>query len=101
MSTNARTGLTKQEAERRLELFGENALPEKEDSLLYKFLVEFVQPMPLVIWVAVAIEITNVSIEWPSPTAATGIADIVCLIVLQFRGGEKLAGVTPSLVETR
>ena len=52
LATNPRTGLTESEAARRLELFGPNKLPEKEESLLGKFLEEFIQPMPVVIWLA-------------------------------------------------
>jgi magnesium-transporting ATPase (P-type) len=50
-------GLTEAEAVRRLEKFGKNQLPEKEDNKLMKLAMEFVQPMPLMIWAAIFIEV--------------------------------------------
>jgi hypothetical protein len=50
-------GLTEAEAVRRLEKFGRNQLPEKEDNKLMKLALEFVQPMPLMIWAAIFIEV--------------------------------------------
>ncbi len=52
----AEEGLTEAEAVRRLEKFGRNQLPEKEDNKLMKLALEFVQPMPLMIWAAIFIE---------------------------------------------
>ena len=49
-------GLTEAEAEERLLKFGKNQLPEKEDNKLMKLALEFVQPMPLMIWAAIFIE---------------------------------------------
>ena len=49
-------GLTEEEAVRRLEKFGKNELPQKEDNKLLKLALEFVQPMPLMIWAAIFIE---------------------------------------------
>ncbi len=49
-------GLTEAEATSRLEKFGKNQLPEKEDNKLLKLATEFVQPMPLMIWAAIFIE---------------------------------------------
>jgi H+-transporting ATPase len=50
-------GLTEEEAVRRLEKFGKNELPQKEDNKLLKLALEFVQPMPLMIWAAIFIEV--------------------------------------------
>ena len=50
-------GLTEAEAVRRLEKFGKNQLPEKEDNKLMKLAMEFIQPMPLMIWAAIFIEV--------------------------------------------
>ena len=50
-------GLTEAEAVRRLEKFGRNQLPEKEDNKLMKLAMEFIQPMPLMIWAAIFIEV--------------------------------------------
>ena len=52
----AEEGLTEDEAEQRLLKFGKNQLPEKEDNKLVKLALEFVQPMPLMIWAAIFIE---------------------------------------------
>lgn len=49
-------GLTEAEAEQRLLKFGKNELPQKEDNKLLKLALEFVQPMPLMIWAAIFIE---------------------------------------------
>ena len=49
-------GLTEEEAESRLLKFGRNQLPEKEDNKMLKLALEFVQPMPLMIWAAIFIE---------------------------------------------
>lgn len=49
-------GLTEDEAAERLLKFGKNQLPEKEDNKLVKLALEFVQPMPLMIWAAIFIE---------------------------------------------
>jgi H+-transporting ATPase len=40
-----------------LEKFGKNELPQKEDNKLLKLALEFVQPMPLMIWAAIFIEV--------------------------------------------
>ena len=53
----AEEGLTEAEAVRRLEKFGRNQLPEKEDNKLMKLAMEFIQPMPLMIWAAIFIEV--------------------------------------------
>ena len=49
-------GLTEAEAASRLVKFGKNELPQKEDNKLMKLALEFVQPMPLMIWAAIFIE---------------------------------------------
>ena len=46
-------GLNEDEAARRLELFGPNQLKVKEDNIWLKLALEFVQPMPMMIWAAI------------------------------------------------
>ena len=72
------------EAKRRIELFGPNCIPEKKESLLVKFIMEFFKPMPIVIWIAIIIEVVSVVIEWPSASAVTGLVDVICLVFLQL-----------------
>lgn len=55
-STDRYQGLTEKEAEARLEQFGKNALEEKTTNKWVKLLMEFVKPMPIMIWMAIVIE---------------------------------------------
>ena len=57
-------GLSEAEAAARLERFGRNELPEKRRSPLLKLLLTFVQPMALMIWVAVILE--GATGAWPA-----------------------------------
>ena len=50
------TGLTEDEAERRLQKFGKNQLEEKKDNPLLKLVMSFLSPMAIMIWIAIAIE---------------------------------------------
>lgn len=52
------------------ETFGKNQLPEKEDNKLLKLASEFVQPMPLMIWAAIFIEVRSERRRAISPLAA-------------------------------
>eukprot|EP00301_Raphidiophrys_heterophryoidea_P003953 c11757_g1_i2.p1 GENE.c11757_g1_i2~~c11757_g1_i2.p1 ORF type:complete len:1017 (+),score=217.80 c11757_g1_i2:176-3226(+) len=66
-------GLTAEEAEKRLEEFGPNQLPEKIIPKWYLFCSQLWQPMPIMIWIAAAIEL---GIEnWP---------DAAILLAIQF-----------------
>jgi H+-transporting ATPase len=51
------TGLTSKEAEELLKKYGRNELPEKADPKWLIFLRQFWAPMPIMIWLAVIIEI--------------------------------------------
>jgi len=51
-------GITEVEATRRLKIFGENCLPEKDIPKWYIFISLLWQPMPIMIWLASLIEIT-------------------------------------------
>ena len=55
-STDREYGLTEKEAETRLEKFGKNALEEKVRNKWVALLLEFVKPMPIMIWIAIVIE---------------------------------------------
>jgi magnesium-transporting ATPase (P-type) len=50
-------GLTSEEAEKRLAIYGRNDLPEKVDPKWLIFLRQFWAPMPIMIWLAIIIEI--------------------------------------------
>jgi H+-transporting ATPase len=73
-------GLTPNEASKRLEKYGPNELPEKSDSKLFKFLLEFVQPMPIIIWIAIGIEIAL----YFEDHEMNSLIDAGVLLVLQF-----------------
>lgn len=51
-------GLTSKEAEALLEQYGKNELPENEVPKWLVFLSLFVQPMPIMIWLAIIVELT-------------------------------------------
>lgn len=69
-------GLTSEEAAKLLEIHGRNELPEKADPKWLIFLRQFWAPMPIMIWIAIIIEI--------------GIAnylDMGILLMIQFANG--------------
>lgn len=51
------TGLTSEEAARRLEKYGRNELPERVTPKWKLFLLQFRAPMPVMIWAAIVIEL--------------------------------------------
>ena len=73
-------GLNEDEAARRLELFGPNQLKVKEDNIWLKLALEFVQPMPMMIWAAILIE----SLETYIHQSMDGLVDVIVLVVLQL-----------------
>ena len=73
-------GLTEAEAAIRLQKFGPNKLREKENNVWWKLLLEFVQPMPMMIWMAIAIE----SLEAYLHNSSDGWIDVSVLVVLQL-----------------
>lgn len=73
-------GLTEAEAAVRLKRFGPNKLREKENNIWWKLLLEFVQPMPLMIWMAIAIE----SMEAYLHDSSDSWIDVGVLLVLQL-----------------
>ena len=73
-------GLTELEAERRLQLFGLNELSKKEENVWVKLALEFVQPMPLMIWAAILIE----SLEAYVHSSPDDVVDVLVLVVLQL-----------------
>ena len=74
------TGLTEAEAERRMKKFGPNSLDEKEVNHCLKLAIEFVQPMPLVVWVAMIVE----AIEYGIDGGSSPLVDIIVLFLLQM-----------------
>lgn len=73
-------GLTEAEAAARLERFGPNKLREKENNIWWKLVLEFVQPMPLMIWMAIGIE----SLEAYLHNSRDSWIDVGVLLVLQL-----------------
>lgn len=69
-------GLSPEEAKRRLERDGPNALPEKKVNPILKFLSYYWGPMPFMIWAAIIIEAARQA--WP---------DLGVLLFLQFLNG--------------
>jgi len=82
LKTSLETGLTSEEASERLRIYGFNELPEKEESLILKFLSFFWGPMPIMIWLAALVEfiqcLSGRSEHWP---------DFGVLLGLQFING--------------
>ncbi len=67
-------------ARRRVE-FGYNELPEKYVHPLVKFLMYFTLPMPIMIWVAIIIELIKAIVT------GEGWEDFIVLMILQFANG--------------
>ena len=66
-------GLSSEEAHDRLSKYGPNALPEKIDPKWLIFLRLLIQPMPIMIWIAIIIE-----------AAITNFIDMAILLAIQF-----------------
>jgi len=66
-------GLSEKEAEILLEKWGKNELPEKVTPKWIIFLSLFIQPMPIMIWIASAIEL-----------AISNYVDMTILLIIQF-----------------
>jgi len=79
-NTEKETGLTVAEAARRYAKFGPNSLDEKEVNHCLKLAIEFVQPMPLVVWVAMIVE----AIEYGIDGGSSPLVDIIVLFLLQM-----------------
>eukprot|EP00475_Leptophrys_vorax_P025001 TRINITY_DN3479_c0_g3_i1.p1 TRINITY_DN3479_c0_g3~~TRINITY_DN3479_c0_g3_i1.p1 ORF type:complete len:960 (+),score=272.83 TRINITY_DN3479_c0_g3_i1:233-2881(+) len=69
-------GLSQHEADIRLRRFGPNCLPEKVVPKWWIFVSQFIEPMPIMIWIAVVIEAAIQS--WP---------DMGILLLIQFVNG--------------
>jgi len=78
-NTDPHTGLTDEEARARLASFGPNELAEKEDNKWVKLMLEFVQPMPLMIWAAMMLEVVESLVTDP-----VYWLDVAVLLVLQL-----------------
>ena len=63
-----------------MQLFGTNELSRKEENVWVKLALEFVQPMPLMIWAAILIE----SLEAYVHSSPDDVVDVLVLIVLQL-----------------
>jgi H+-transporting ATPase len=86
-NTDPHTGLTQSEAEDRLKRFGRNELVEEEVNIWWLLLKEFIQPMPIIVWLAIIIESVESIIEYAEGETGPGnsdMIDVVCLIFLQF-----------------
>jgi H+-transporting ATPase len=57
LNTSLKTGLTEEEAKRRLEKYGPNEIPEKKKNPVLKFLSYFWGPIPIMIEIAAALSI--------------------------------------------
>jgi len=73
-------GLSSTEAAKRLQMYGLNQLPEKEDNKLMKLLLEFVRPMPVIIWIAIGIECVEYALE----SRRSAMLDAIMLLALQI-----------------
>jgi len=85
--TNPHTGLSTAEAKARLVKYGRNELPEEDVNLWLLLFKEFIQPMPIIVWIAIIIESVESIIEYADGESGPGnsdMIDVVCLIFLQF-----------------
>ena len=78
-------GLSETEAAHRLTRFGYNKLREKEENIWWKLFLEFVQPMPLMIWAAIAIETLEAFLKSSrGEDSSDSWIDVVVLVILQL-----------------
>jgi len=86
-NTDPEKGLSEEEARSRLARFGRNELVEEEVNIWLLLLKEFIQPMPIIVWIAIIIESVESIIEYVDGLTGPGnsdMIDVVCLIFLQF-----------------
>jgi len=86
-NTDRKTGLTQEEADKRLAKFGHNELPEKKKNIWLLLFYEFVSPMAIIVWLAIILEVVESSIEiseGKDDQAHGDIIDVVTLLLLQF-----------------
>ena len=89
MQTDPANGLPLVIVDKRRQEFGFNELPEKTVHPVIKFLLYFTQPMPIMIWVAIIIELIKAIVT------GDGWEDFIVLMILQF------ANATVGFVEER
>ena len=78
-------GLSETEASHRLTRFGYNKLREKERNIWWNLALEFVQPMPLMIWAAIAIETLEAFLKMSrDEDSSDSWIDVVVLVILQL-----------------
>ena len=85
--TNFEQGLTEVEAERRLKIFGHNELPEVEKNLCWLLCLEFLQPMAIIVWIAILIECIAAILDdrdGHTGDRDSAIADVIVLFILQL-----------------
>lgn len=87
LSTNIEQGLTAEQAEERLEIFGRNEYERERPNQLLALLDTFREPMANVIWVAILIEVIQTCDKWPGSDARTSLVDVFVLLLLQFLNG--------------
>ena len=72
-------------AARRLELFGENVITKVQESFCAKLITTlFMEPMPIIVWIAILIEAIAAGVEWPGEKATSALIDVFVLLALQF-----------------
>ena len=78
-------GLSETEASHRLTRFGYNKLRENERNIWWNLALEFVQPMPLMIWAAIAIETLEAFLKMSrDEDSSDSWIDVVVLVILQL-----------------
>jgi len=103
LSTDVESGLTSQEASKRLEQFGYNELPEKEENIILKFLSFFWGPMPIMIWIAALVELIQClsgrSQHWPDFGVLIGLQIINGTVGFfeEYNAGNAIAELKASL----
>lgn len=87
LNTNPQTGLSSEEAKRRMEIFKPNSFPEKRPNQLLELLKTFLEPMAIIVWMAIIIEAVQTIDKWPGSDANSDLTDVLVLLLLQFLNG--------------
>jgi H+-transporting ATPase len=78
-------GLTDDQVQKRQMQFGLNEIPKHEKNLFLALMHElFCEPMPIVVWTAIIIEVVMTFVEWPGDHATSSLIDVFVLLMLQF-----------------
>jgi len=87
LNTDPKIGLTRDEAKRRMDIFKPNSFPEKRPNQLLELIKTFFEPMAIIVWMAILIEVVQTADKWPGSDARSDLIDVFVLLLLQFLNG--------------